>query len=190
MFFKAAHIRKFSALKQVSLDWFECRVSLSSPFPFWPLCLRCSPFSLSSFLIGPLIIMITIALKGAIRDFCTISLLRRELSPALTLKWPGRSLVETTCNTSGAHHAQHVCHEVQRDNSAIKLTRVEIEFILSLFYWLNPLTDDSRACLIASCTGIIIKNVTASAVGTGGTHAKVSSSMMIWLTNEEEKMSF
>ena len=52
-----------------------------------------------------IIMIIIIAFKG---DFFTISSLRRELSPARTLKWPGRNRVQITCNTLGAHHAQHV----------------------------------------------------------------------------------
>ena len=40
---------------------------------------------------------------------------------------------------------QHVvCHVVRRTNSAIKLDRVEIAFILALCYWLKPLTDDGE----------------------------------------------
>ena len=38
----------------------------------------------------------------------TISSLRRELSPTRTLKWPWRSRVQITCNTSSACHVQHV----------------------------------------------------------------------------------
>ena len=40
--------------------------------------------------------------------YFTISLLRCELSPTRTLKWPGRNRVQITCNTSSAHHVQHV----------------------------------------------------------------------------------
>ena len=37
-----------------------------------------------------------------------------------------------------AYHMQHVvCHVEGRNNSAIKFDRVEIVFILALFYWLN-----------------------------------------------------
>ena len=32
-----------------------------------------------------------------------------------------------------------VCHVVRRDSSAIKFDRVEIAFILALFYWLKQL---------------------------------------------------
>ena len=43
--------------------------------------------------------------------------------------------MQITCNTSGAHHVQHVvCHTVRRDSSAIKSDRAEIEsplFILA-----------------------------------------------------------
>ena len=80
-----------------------------------------------------IIIIIIILLKGIIRDFFTISSLRRELSPTRTLLWPGRNRVQITCNTSGAYHVQHVvCDVVPRDSSAIKFDRVEIAFILAL----------------------------------------------------------
>ena len=45
-----------------------------------------------------IIIIIIIALKGAIRDFFTISSLRRELSPTRTLLCPGAQLCCITCN--------------------------------------------------------------------------------------------
>ena len=35
--------------------------------------------------------------------FCTMSSLRRELSPTRTLKWPGRNHVQITCSTSSAY---------------------------------------------------------------------------------------
>ena len=75
--------------------------------------------------------IIMIASKGAIREF-SVSSLRRELSPTRTLKWPERSGVQITCNTSSARHLQHAllrCHVVRRDSSAIKYARVEIAFI-------------------------------------------------------------
>ena len=34
-----------------------------------------------------------------------------------------------------------MCHVVRKDSSAIKFDRVEIAFILALFYWLESLTD-------------------------------------------------
>ena len=38
---------------------------------------------------------------------------------------------------------QHVmCHLVRRDSSAVKSDRVEIAFILALFYWLKPLNNE------------------------------------------------
>ena len=40
--------------------------------------------------------------------FFTISSLRRISSSTRTLKWPGRNCVQITCNTSSAHHVQHV----------------------------------------------------------------------------------
>ena len=50
------------------------------------------------------VIMITIiiAFKEPKSIFLTISSLRRETSPTRTLKWPGRSHVQITCNTSSA----------------------------------------------------------------------------------------
>ena len=56
-----------------------------------------------------MIIMINkVAFKGAIRDFFSISLLRREPCPTRTLKWHGRDHVQITYNTSSAYHVQHV----------------------------------------------------------------------------------
>ena len=52
-----------------------------------------------------MMIIIMMALKCVI---FTVSSVRRELSPTHTLKWPGRNHVQITCNTSGAHHVQHV----------------------------------------------------------------------------------
>ena len=40
--------------------------------------------------------------------FFTLSSLRHEPSPTRTLKWPGRNRVQISCNTSSAHHVQHV----------------------------------------------------------------------------------
>ena len=83
------------------------------------------------------------AFKGAVRDFFTISSLRRDLSLTRTLKWPRRNRVKITRNTSRAYHVQHVvCHVVRRDSSAIKFDRIEIAFILALLYGLKPLTDE------------------------------------------------
>ena len=46
-------------------------------------------------------------------------------------------------NTSSVYHVQHiVCHVARRDSSAIKFGRVEIAFILALFSWMKPLTDE------------------------------------------------
>ena len=40
--------------------------------------------------------------------FFTISSLRCQPSPTHKFKWPGRSRVQITCNTSNAYHVQHV----------------------------------------------------------------------------------
>ena len=37
-----------------------------------------------------------------------------------------------------------MCHMVRRDSSAIMFDRVEITFILAVFYWLKPLTNEGR----------------------------------------------
>ena len=84
------------------------------------------------------IVIIVIAWKGAIQDLLTA----REPSPICMLKWPGRNCVQITC-IERFSRAQHViCHVVRRDSSTIRSDRVEIAFILALFYWLKPLTDE------------------------------------------------
>ena len=74
-----------------------------------------------------IIMIMMIDLKGAIRDFLTISSLRRELLSTCTFKCPGRNRVQITCHTQSAHV---VCHLVRRDSSAIKF---DIAFILAFF---------------------------------------------------------
>ena len=81
-----------------------------------------------------IMIIIMIAFKCTVRDFFTISSVRRKLSPTRTLKLPKRNRVQITCNTSSAYHVQRVvCHLVRRDISAVKFDRVKIAFISSLF---------------------------------------------------------
>ena len=73
------------------------------------------------------IIIIIITLKGANRDFYILLTAPRTVSDT-TLKWPGRNRVQITCNTSGAHHVQHVvCYVVRRDSPAIKFDKVKID---------------------------------------------------------------
>ena len=70
--------------------------------------------------------------------FVTISSLCCELSPTRMLKCQVRSHVQIPCNTLGAHHTQHVeRHVVQKHSSTFKFDRVEIAFILGLFYCLK-----------------------------------------------------
>ena len=71
-----------------------------------------------------------IALKGAIRDLF-YNLLIKMIIPMIALKGANRDFslltvrVQITCNTSGAHHEQHVvCHVVRRGSSAIKFNEV------------------------------------------------------------------
>ena len=74
--------------------------------------------------------------------FLTIASLRRKLSPTRTLKRPGRSRVQITCNTQSAHYMQHVvCHLARKDSSSIKFDRVEIAFHLSFILSAEPLTN-------------------------------------------------
>ena len=110
-----------------------------------------------------IIIIVIIAFKGTIQDFFTISSQRRKLSPACTLKWPGRNRVQITCKSRATHRALIMCtfpvtchlvrrdssairfdrveiaHLVRRDSSAIKFDRVEIAFIWALFFLAEPL---------------------------------------------------
>ena len=86
------------------------------------------------------IIIVIIELKAQFEIF-TISSLRCKLS--VTLKWPECNRVLVTCNTPGAYHVQHVmCQMLHRDSSVIKFDRVYITFILALFYWLKPGTNE------------------------------------------------
>ena len=87
-------------------------------------------------------IIIMIALKGTLRDFFfTISSLHCELSQTRTLKFPKRNCVQITW-THWALITCNECHVLRRDSSAIKFDRAEITFILALFYWLKPLTNE------------------------------------------------
>ena len=75
--------------------------------------------------------------------FFTVSLLHHELSLTHKLKWSGRSHVPVKFKTSGSCHMQYVVwHIVQRNSSAINLDKFEIAFILALFHWLKPLTNE------------------------------------------------
>ena len=86
-----------------------------------------------------IIIIIIITLKGTIRDclqspHCAANCLQHVRSSG-----PGAIV----CKSRATHRALitckcHVtCHLIRRDSSAIKFDRVEIAFILALFYWLN-----------------------------------------------------
>ena len=81
--------------------------------------------------------------------FCifTISLLRREPSPT--------TYTQVARAQSCANHVQHIerspratchvtCHVVRKDSSAVKYDKVEIAYILALFYCLKPLTDEKE----------------------------------------------
>ena len=95
----------------------------------------------------PQSIIIIIAFKGAIQDFFTshskaqfkiyftISSLRLEPSPTRTLKRPGRNRVQITCNTSSAHHVQHVVIRATRyKGTAQLLNMTEFKSYLFEFY--------------------------------------------------------
>ena len=68
------------------------------------------------------IIIVIIALKGAIWDFYNLLTAPRTVSNTYAqVAWRRRSCVQITCNTSSAYPVQPaVCHLVQRDSSAIK----------------------------------------------------------------------
>ena len=85
-----------------------------------------------------MMMMMMMSLKGAIRDLlqsphCAENCFQHVRSSDMSA---------TVCKSRVAHRAlikmQHVvCHAVRRDSSAIKFDRVQIAFILALFYWLN-----------------------------------------------------
>ena len=86
---------------------------------------------------------IYIELKGAYWRILQSPHYAANCPPACVLKSPERHRVQITCNTSGSYHEQHVvCHVVGRDSSAIKFDRVVIAFVIVLFLWLKPLTDE------------------------------------------------
>ena len=91
-----------------------------------------------------MIMIIIISVKHAIRDFCNLLTgPQTAQTPTDTLKRPGYSRVQITCNTSSTYHMQHVVyHMAQRNSSAIKFDRVEIAYIVALSYWLKPLTNE------------------------------------------------
>ena len=95
--------------------------------PYTDFCIH-SVFILNSchpFDIITIMTILLIELKGTIEIFFTISSLHRKLSPTRMLKWPGRNCVQIMCNTSGAHHMQHVmCPVVWRDSSAVVFDRL------------------------------------------------------------------
>ena len=87
-------------------------------------------------------IIIIIALKGAIGDFCNLLTAPRTVSSTYA-QVARANHMQITCNTSSAYHVQSaVCHLEQRDSSAVKFDRIEIEFILAFFWWLKPLNDE------------------------------------------------
>ena len=84
------------------------------------------------------IIIIIIALQGAIRDIFTISSLRREPSSTCTLKWPGRNRVQITCNTSSAYHMQHVVlRATWYEGTAQLLSLTEYKSLLFQLYFIG-----------------------------------------------------
>ena len=122
-----------------------------------------------------IVIVIIIAVKGTIGDFfflqsphCAAKRLQHVRSNGLGAivcksRAPHKALI--TCNMC-ANHVQHIkhlscatcrvtCHVVRRGSSA-KFDKVEIAFILALFYWLNHspfyrLALRAAACLFVGC---------------------------------------
>ena len=71
-----------------------------------------------------IIMIIMIALKGAIRAFYNIFTAPQTVTNTHA-QIPGRSCVQITYNTSNAYHVQRVvCYVVGRDSSATKFVRI------------------------------------------------------------------
>ena len=81
-------------------------------------------------------IMIIIALKGAIGHFYHLLTAPRTVSNTYAQVARAQS-----CADHFYHMQPAVCHLIWRDSSAIKFDKVQIIFILSSSYWLEPLTD-------------------------------------------------
>ena len=95
-----------------------------------------------------MMMMIIIALKGTIQDFFLYNLLTAQWTVSNTYALVARA---QPCANHEQHvcifvyvctGVQHVCHVVRRDSSTNKFDRFEIPFILALFYWLKPSTDE------------------------------------------------
>ena len=69
--------------------------------------------------------------------FFTISSQHRELSPTRTLKWPRCNRVQITCNTSSAHHMQHVLHATWYQGTAQLLSLTELKSHLFELYFVG-----------------------------------------------------
>ena len=86
-----------------------------------------------------IIIIIIIAFKGAVRDFLQSPHSAANCLQHVRSSGPGAIV----CKSRATHRAlitckcHATCHLVRRDSSGIKFDRVEIAFILALFYWLN-----------------------------------------------------
>ena len=64
-----------------------------------------------------------------------------SLSVCLSRILSSGNRVQITCHSWSAYHVQHdVCHVVQ--GTAQLFERVEITFVLALFHWLKPCTDE------------------------------------------------
>ena len=84
-----------------------------------------------------IIMIIIIALKDTIRDFFTVSSLRRAASPTRTLKWPGCNRVQITCNTSSAYHVQLVLRATWFEGTAQLLSLTELKLHLFELYFIG-----------------------------------------------------
>ena len=107
------------------------------------ICILSPQPNTSSWLAGSIIIiMIIITLKDTIWDFYSF----------LNVPWTVLNTCAKVARVSSyANHVQHIerlshapCHVAKgiMGSSAIKFERVEIAFILAVFYWLEPLTDE------------------------------------------------
>ena len=80
--------------------------------------------------------IIVVTFKGTNREFLQSPHCDTNSSPTHTLKWPGRSHVQITCNTLSAHHVQHlVLRATWYEGTAQLLSLVEMTSLMCNFHF-------------------------------------------------------
>ena len=65
--------------------------------------------------------------------------------------------MQITCNTSSTYHVQHVMyHMVRRDSSAAEFDKVEITFILALFFGLKPFKQWRTLTSLSKVVAVVV----------------------------------